>query len=95
MATSSIAEAVDYYHLLKEEMPHLKVTCLFDPGTFSGDEDEDGNGRKLTQAEKELALVEIFKDYKQNFGIEYKLAQHKSFKKTGTTVSSQETIFEY
>lgn len=81
LATSSIAEAVDYYHLLKEEMPHLKVTCLFDPGTFSGDEDEDGNGRKLTQAEKELALVEIFKDYKQNFGVEYKLAQHKSFKK--------------
>lgn len=81
LATSSIAEAVDYYHLLKEEMPHLKVTCLFDPGTFSGDEDEDGNGRKLTQAEKELALVEIFRDYKQNFGVEYKLSQHKSFKK--------------
>lgn len=60
-------------------MPHLKITCLFDPGNFSGD--EDGNGRKLTQAEKELALVEIFKDYKQNFGVEYKLAQHKSFKK--------------
>ena len=81
LATSGIAEAVDYYHLLKELMPNLKVTCLFDPGTFSGDEDEDGNGRKLTQAEKELALVEIFKDYKKNFGIEYKLAQHKSFKK--------------
>ena len=81
LATSGIAEAVDYYHLLKEMMPELKVTCLFDPGTFSGDEDEDGSGRKLTQAEKELALVEIFKDYKQNFGVEYKLAQHKSFKK--------------
>ena len=81
LATSGIAEAVDYYHLLKELMPNLKVTCLFDPGTFSGDEDEDGNGRKLTQAEKELALVEIFKDYKKNFGVEYKLAQHKSFKK--------------
>ena len=81
LATSSIAEAVDYYHLLKKELPQLKMTCLFDPGNFSEDENEDGHGRKLTQAEKELALVEIFKDYKQNFGIEYKLAQHKSFKK--------------
>lgn len=81
LATSSIAEAVDYYHLLKEEMPHLKVTCLFDPGNFSDDDDDSGGVRKLTQAEKEEALVEIFKDYKQNFGVEYKLSQHRSFKK--------------
>ena len=80
LATSSIAEAVDYYHLLKNEMPYLKITCLFDPVTIDGDENEDGNGRKLTPAEKELALVEIFKDYKQNFGVEYKLSQHKLFK---------------
>lgn len=80
LATSSIAEAVDYYHLLKDEMPHLKITCLFDPVTIDGEENEDGNGRKLTAAEKELALVEIFKDYKTNFGVEYKLSQHKQFK---------------
>lgn len=81
LATSSIAEAVDYYHLLKEEMPHHKITCLFDPTTIDGDENEDGNGRKLTPAEKEQALVEIFKDYKQNFGVSYNLSQHKLFKK--------------
>ncbi len=80
LATSSIAEAVDYYHLLKEELPELKITCLFDPVTIDGDENEDGNGRKLTPAEKEQALTEIFKDYKTNFGIEYKLSQHKLFK---------------
>lgn len=81
LATSSIAEAVDYYHLLKEEMPNLKITCLFDPTTIDGDENEDGNGRRLTPAEKEHALVEIFKDYKQQFGVEYNLAQHRLFKK--------------
>lgn len=80
LATSGIAEAVDYYHLLKKEMPHLKLTCLFNPVTIDGEENEDGNGRKLTPAEKELALVEIFKDYKENYGIEYKLSQHKQFK---------------
>lgn len=80
LATSSIAEAVDYYHLLKEELPELKITCLFDPVTIDGDENEDGNGRKLTPAEKEQTLTEIFKDYKTNFGIEYKLSQHKLFK---------------
>lgn len=80
LATSSIAEAVDYYHLLKEEMPEQKVTCLFDPITIDKDENEDGDGRKLTPAEKEFALTEIFKDYKKNFGVEYKLSQHKLFK---------------
>lgn len=81
LATSSIAEAVDYYHLLKDEMPGHKITCLFDPTTIDGDENEDGNGRKLTPAEKERALAEIFKDYKQNFGVSYNLSQHKLFKK--------------
>lgn len=81
LATSSIAEAVDYYHLLKEEMPGLKITCLFDPTTIDGEENEDGNGRRLTPAEKERALVEIFKDYKKQFGVDYNLAQHRLFKK--------------
>ena len=81
LATSSIAEAVDYYHLLKDEMPGHKIACLFDPTTIDGDENEDGNGRKLTPAEKERALAEIFKDYRQNFGVSYNLSQHKLFKK--------------
>ena len=30
-ATSSIPEAIDYYRLIKDSMPELKTTCLFDP----------------------------------------------------------------
>ena len=31
LATNSIAEAIDYYRLLKAAKPELKVSALFDP----------------------------------------------------------------
>lgn len=60
-ATSSIAEALQYYRRLKEAAPWLKTTALFDPNI-------DNNG---TGNEKEKGLVEIISDYNQRYGHDF------------------------
>ena len=56
-ATSSIPEAIEYYRLMKKEMPKLKITCLFDPNI-----DNDGGAK-----DKEEGLVEIMNDYNERY----------------------------
>ncbi len=70
-ATDSIAEAIDYYRLLKEARPTLKVTCLFDPTI-------DNNG---TSGYKEDGLVEIIEDYNDRYGQDFTLKNHGKLKK--------------
>ena len=70
-ATSSIPEAIQYYRLLKEKMPSLKTTCLFDPHI-------DNNGGVQF---KEEGLVEILQDYNERYGRDYSIGTHSSFKK--------------
>ena len=52
-ATSSIPEAITYYRLLKQALPALKITALFDPNI-------DNTGGAVF---KEDGLVEIIEDY--------------------------------
>ena len=73
-ATSSIAEAIIYYRLLKAECPQLKITALFDPNIT----DEDGGVDPVFKTE---GLVEILKDYNQNFGQKFDLGTHANFKR--------------
>jgi len=73
-ATSSIAEAIVYYRLIKAECPNLKITALFDPNIS----DEDGG---VDPVVKTNGLVEILKDYNQNFGQKFDLGTHANFKK--------------
>ncbi len=70
-ATSSIAEAIAYYRLLKREKPGLKITALFDPNI-------DNNGGVLY---KEDGLVEIIEDYNHRYQQDFTLATHAKFKK--------------
>lgn len=70
-ATSSILEAIQYYNLIRSEMPTLKVTCLFDPNI-------DNNGGV---AFKEEGLVKILEDYKKMYDLEFTMASHAKFKK--------------
>ena len=70
-ATDSIAEAIDYYRLLKEARPTLKVTCLFDPTI-------DNTG---TSGYKEDGLVEIIEDYNDRYGQDFTLKNHGKLKK--------------
>ena len=83
-ATSSIPEAIDYYRLIKKEMPNLKITCLFDPN-ISDKEGEDFEvseyrGEKVS-AYKEKGLVEILNDYNNLYDQKFDLGTHAKFKK--------------
>ena len=70
-ATSSIPEAIEYYRLIKELMPELKTTCLFDPNI-----DNDGG-----VVFKEDGLVEIISDYNERYGMDFNIPTHAKFKK--------------
>ena len=70
-ATSSIPEAIEYYRLLKQEMPELKTTALFDPNI------DNTGGFKF----KEDGLVEIISDYNARYNQEYTIPTHARFKK--------------
>lgn len=58
LATSSIAEAIEYYRLFKKEIPSLKVTALFEPTI-------DNSGDK--SIDKEDGLIEIIEDYENRY----------------------------
>ena len=70
-ATSSIPEAICYYRMIKEAMPTLKVTCLFDPNI-------DNNGGV---AFKEDGLVEIIEDYNARYEQQFSLKNYGKLKK--------------
>lgn len=75
LATSSIAEAIDYYRRLKAAKPELKISALFDPHI-----DNDGSGdRDLTF--KGDGLDEIMADYNARYGQDFDFARHAAFKK--------------
>ncbi|MFT7034856.1 MAG: type I restriction enzyme R subunit [Cyclobacteriaceae bacterium] len=70
-ATSSIADAITYFHRFRNAKPDLKITALFDPHI-----DNEGNTKY-----KEEGLVEIITAYNELFDQDFKLATHGKFKK--------------
>ena len=70
-ATTSIAEAIEYYRVLKNKKPDLKITALFDPNI------DNNGGVKF----KEDGLVEIIVDYNARYGQDFSLPTHAQFKK--------------
>ena len=72
LATSSIKEAIEYYRLIKTEIPDMKITALFDPTI-----DNTGN----PAFDKEDGLEEIIKDYNKLYDQSFDFATHPLFKK--------------
>ena len=70
-ATSSIPEALEYYHRFKELGTDLKITALFDPSI-------DNNGGAK---EKEDGLLEVIKDYNERYQQDFKAASFGKMKK--------------
>lgn len=70
-ATSSIADAIDYFHRFRTVKPDLKITALFDSHI-----DNEGNTEY-----KEEGLVEIITAYNELYDQDFKLATHAKFKK--------------
>lgn len=64
-ATSSIPEAIRYYHKFKATAPKLRVTGLFDPTL-------DLSG--ISYWEKEKGLAEMLEDYNDLYGQQFKLS---------------------
>ncbi|MFC1909120.1 type I restriction endonuclease subunit R [Chloroflexota bacterium] len=72
-ATSSIADAITYYRLIKEGIPKFKVTALFDPNI----DNDEGATTKF----KEDGLVEIITDYNARYEQNFEMATHAKLKK--------------
>ena len=70
-ATSSIPEAVQYYRMLKDMAPHLKVTAVFDPSI-----DNEGGG----SLEKEDGIVEMLEDYNRMYSQDFSMATYDKFR---------------
>lgn len=70
-ATSSIAEAIKYYKLLKKAKPELKITALFHPMI-------DNNGNVQYKVE---GLIDIIQDYNEQYDQDFRFANHHKFKK--------------
>ena len=75
LATNSIAEAIDYYRLLKVAKPELKISALFDPNI-----DNDGSGGRGPTFKGD-GLEEIMADYNDRFDQDFDFAKHAKFKK--------------
>jgi type I restriction enzyme R subunit len=75
LATSSIAEAIDYYRRLKTAKPELKVSALFDPNI-----DNDGSGDRGPTFKGD-GLDEIMADYNARYGHDFDFSRHAAFKK--------------
>lgn len=71
-ATASIPEAIEYYRLMKEDLPQLKFTALFDANI-------DNEGSK--SIDKEQGLAEIIGDYNARYEQDFSLPEHAKFKK--------------
>jgi len=72
-ATNSILEAIQYYRLIKKNIPEIKCTALFDPNI-------DNDGCEDNQF-KEDGLVEIIKDYNVYYNQTFELSSNAKFKK--------------
>ena len=70
-ATSSIPEAINYYRLMKNELPNIKITALFDSNI-------DNNGGVNF---KEDGLVEIIEDYNSLYGQDFSIPTFHKMKK--------------
>lgn len=70
-ATSSIPEALEYYHRFKDTDANLKVTALFDPSI------DNNGGAKI----KEEGLLELIDDYNKRYGQDFTAASFARMKK--------------
>lgn len=70
-ATSSIPEAINYYRMIKDMKPDLKITALFDPNI-------DNSGGV---AFKEEGLAEIIDDYNKKYEQDFSISTFTKMKK--------------
>lgn len=72
LGTSSIAEAIEYYAIFKNEYPELKVATLYDSSI-----DNMGDSSIV----KEEATIEMLDDYNKRFGMTFTVPKYGKYKK--------------
>lgn len=87
LATSSIPEAIEYYRMLREKAPQLKITSVFDPSI-----DNNGTDRAMI---KEEALVEILTDYNNWYDKNFTIPKWQLFKKDVAKRMSHKDPYQY
>lgn len=70
-ATSSIPEALEYYHWFKDKAPNMRVTALFDPSI------DNNGGAKV----KEEGLLELIADYNTRYAQDFTAGSFAKMKK--------------
>ena len=71
LATKTIAEAIEYYHIFKNNYPDLNVAAVFDNNIDNGDEG----------IQREVAIIEMLEDYNAKYDTCFDLAQYDKYKK--------------
>lgn len=84
-ATSSIPEAINYYDLIKQEIPNLKISALFDPNI-----DNNGNG-----IYKEAGLVKIISDYNERYGTKFTIPTFAAMKRDLSDRLAHKNVYKH
>lgn len=71
LATKTIPEAIEYYHIFKQNYPSLNVVAVFDNNI---DNDDEGIAR-------EDAILEMLEDYNAKYNVNFALPQYLKYKK--------------
>lgn len=71
LATKSIPEAIEYYHIFKELYPSYNVVAVFDNNIDNSDEG----------MAKEDSIIEMLKDYNAKYGTSFQLSNYAKYKK--------------
>lgn len=85
-AASSIPEAVEYWRIMRREMPELMITAMFDPTI-----DNEKGARSL---EKEDGIVEILEDYNSRFGQKFTIPTYDKFRKDASLRLAHKSPYE-
>ena len=85
LATKNIPEAIEYYHLFKENYPEYNVTAIFDDSI-----DNNGGGEY-----KEDAILEMLEDYNQKFGTDFQQSTYAKYKKDVAKRLAHKTPYQH
>ncbi len=73
LATSSIPEAIEYYNRIREELPSLKVSALYEVYTDLSDAE--------MSIRRDADTARVIRDYNEWFGTNYALSSYNAFKR--------------
>lgn len=87
LATNSIPEAIQYFKLIRSEIPELKITALYEVY-------DDHTDAKMSIA-KDADTIEVMRDYNARYGMNFSLANYAVFKKDLSLRLAHKGVYRY